>query len=267
MELLIKRILLFLLSATIFFVCCNKNDKVDKEDSPDFYELCFYFPKLPAKAVLNDVETAAVSYLQTFSPKGINVLSRKSTLSKSCWFLDKEPDFSENSAENTQNEVANYLLKAFFKKESSSLYGIKNSGKIIKKIYDETRFTDKLPAAENYDEGLSFKGWNTKMLYLSHYLENIGVKHSFGTDGGNGIILNIPADLQERWKIALFLYSSIDFENTVKPLPGDFALLTLCSNEKAEISVKKSGWNKTKIEKRYFSNRELQILQFLKKPH
>ena len=92
------------------------------------------------------------------------------------------------------------------------------------------------------------------MLYLSHYLENIGVKLSFGSDSGNGIILNIPADLQGRWKIALFLYSSIDFENTVKPLPGDFALLTLCSNEKAEISVKKSGWNKTEAGKTDIEN-------------
>lgn len=254
MELLIKRILLFLFLTTLFFVCCNKNEKVEKEDSPDFYELCFYFSKLPSNAVLNDVETAAESYSQTFSKSGICVLSRKSTLSKSCWFLDKEPDFSENSAENTQNEVANYLLKVFFKKESSSLYGMKNSGKIIRKIYDETHFADKLPAAENYEEGLSFKGWNTKMLYLSHYLENIGVKHSFGTDSGNGIVLNVPADLQGRWKIALFLYSSIDFENTVKPLPGDFAVLTLCSNEKAEVSVKKSGWNKTEAGKAGFGN-------------
>ena len=129
MELLIKRILLFLFITTIFFVCCNKNEKVEKEDSPDFYELCFYFSNLPSNAVLNDVETAAVSYSQTLSKNGINVLSRKSTLSKSCWFLDKEPDFSDDQAGNTQNEVANYLLKAFFKKESSSLYGIKNSGK------------------------------------------------------------------------------------------------------------------------------------------
>ena len=249
MELLIKRILFILFLAALFFVCCNKNEKVEKEDSPDFYELCFYFPKLPAKAVLNDIETAAVSYSGTLAESGINILSRKSTLSKSCWFLDKEPDFSADTAGNTQNEVANYLLKAFFKKESASLYGIKNSGKIIKKIYDERRLSDKLPAAETYDEGISFKGWNPKLLYLSHYLENIGVRHSLGTGSGNGIILNVQRDLQERWKIALFLYSSIDFENTVKPLPGDFAVFSLCSNEKAEVSVRKSGWNKTGIEK------------------
>ena len=254
MELLIKRFLIVFFSATLFFVCCSKNGKVEKEDSADFYELCFYFTKLPAKAVLSDVETAAENYSQALSKSGTSVLSRKSTLSKSCWFLDKEPDFSAGSAGNTQNDVANYLLKAFFKKESASLYGIKNSGKIIKKIHDETRFTDKLTIAGTYKEGLSFKGWNAKLIYLSHYLENIGVQHSFGTDNGNGIILNIPADLQGRWKIALFLYSSIDFENTVKPRPGDFAVFTLCGNEKAEVSVKKSGWNKTEIRKADIEN-------------
>lgn len=254
MELLIKRILFFLFLATLFFVCCSKNGKVEKEDSTDFYELCFYFSKLPSNAVLSDIEKAAETYSETFSKSGISVLSRKSTLSKSCWFLDKEPNISEISAGNTQNEVANYLLKAFFKKESASLYGIKNSGKTIKNIHDETRFTDKLPAAGTYEEGLSFKGWNAKMLYLSHYLDNIGVQHSFGTDSGNGIILNIPADIQERWKIALFLYSSIDFENTIKPVPGDFALFTLCGNEKAEVSVKKSGWNKTEAGKADIKN-------------
>ncbi len=254
MELLIKRILLFLLSTTLFFVCCSKNGKVEKEDSTDFYELCFYFSKLPSNAVLSDIEKAAESYSQMLSKNGISVLSSKSTLSKSCWFLDKEPDFSVDSAGNTQNEVANYLLKAFFKKESASLYGIKNSGKIIKKIYDETRFTDKLKAAETYEEGLSFKGWNAKMLYLSHYLENIGVKHSFGTDNGNGIILNVPADNQGRWKIALFLYSSIDFANTIKPVPGDFAIFALCGDEKAETGIKKSGWNKTSVTKNVSEN-------------
>ena len=254
MELLIKRILLFICLTTLFFVCCNKNEKVEKEDSPDFYELCFHFSKLPSNAALSDVEKAAENYSESLSKSGINVLSKKSTLLKSCWFLDKEPDFSTESAENMQNEVANYLLKAFFKKESASLYGMKNSGKIIKKIHDETRFTDKLPAAETIEEGLSFKGWNTKMLYLSHYLDNIGVRHSFGTDRGNGIILNVPADTPGRWKIALFLYSSIDFENTIKPVPGDFAILALCKDEKAEVSMKKRGWNKTSVTKNSSEN-------------
>ena len=249
MELLIKRILLFLSIAALFFVCCNKNEKVEKEDSPDFYELCFYFSNLPSNTVLSDVETAAESYSQVLSKSGIDILSRKSTLSKSCWFLNKEPEFSENSADNTQNEVANYLLKAFFKKESASLYGMKNSGKIIKKIFDEIPFSNKLPIAKTFEEGLSFKGSEARIIYLAHYLDNIDIKHSFGTDSGNGIILNVPADAQERWKIALFLYSSIDFESTIKPHPGDFALFASCRDEKAEISVKKSGWNDYEIEK------------------
>jgi len=247
MELLIKRTLLFICLTTLFFVCCNKSEKVEKEDSPDFYELCFYFSKLPAKTSLKDVETAAKTYSESLSKSGINVLSEKSTLLKSCWFLDNEPDFSAFTAVNTENEIADYLLKAFFNKDSSSIYGIKNSGKIIKKIHDETSFTGKLPVAETIEEGLSFKGWNTKMLYLSHYLDNIGVKISFGINQGNGLILNVPADNQGRWRIALFLYSSIDFENTIKPVPGDFAIFALCGDEKAEIGVKKRGWNKTSV--------------------
>ena len=260
MELLIKRTLLVLFCTALFFVCCNKSEKVEKEDSPDFYELCFYFSKLPAKADLSDVEAAAETYSESLSKSGINVLSKKPTPLKSCYFLDKEPDFSADSAGNTQNEVANYLLKAFFKKESASLYGVKNSKKIIKKIYDETSFTGKLPAAGTIEEGLSFKGWNAKMLYLSHYLDNIGVKNSFGINQGNGLILNIPADNQGRWKISLFLYSLIDFENTIKPVPGDFAIFALCGNEKAEVSVKKRGWNKTSVTKNGSENSRNAIL-------
>ena len=254
MELLIKRTLLFLFCAALFFVCCNKSEKVEKEDSHDFYELCFYFPKLPAKAALSDIEKAAENYSQALSKSGISVLSKKSTLMKSCYFLDKEPDFSPEPVENTQNEVAAYLLKAFFKKETASLYGIKNSGKIIKKLHDEIPFSAKLPAAETIEEGLSFKGWNAKMLYLSHYLDNIGVENSFGINQGNGLILNVPADNQGRWKIALFLYSAIDFEKTVKPIPGDFANFVLCGDVKAEVSVKKRGWNKTSVTKNVSEN-------------
>ena len=247
MELLIKRILFSLFCAALFFVCCNKNEKVEKEDSPDFYELCFYFPKLPAKAALSDVKTAAAGYSETLAKSGISVLSTESTLMKSCFFLDKEPDFSADPAGNTQNEVADYIKKAFFKRESASLYGIKNSGKIIKKIHDETRISDKLPAAETYEEGISFKGWNAKLLHLSRYLDNIGIKHSFGT--ADGINLNIPADIQGRWKIALFLLNTADFENSVKPRPGDFAVSAPCGEEKPVAEVKKTGWNKTSVTK------------------
>lgn len=255
MEQLIKRTLCLLFLAALFFVCCNKNAKVEKEDSPDFYELCFYFSKLPAKASLKDVETASKTFAATLSA---NVLSERATLLKSCFFLDKEPDLSADTAANTPNEVANYLLKAFFKKESASLYGIKNSGKITKKIYDETRFSGKLPAAETFEEGISFKGWNAKIPYLSRYLENIGIKHSFGT--ANGIVLNIPADIQGRWKIALFLYNSLDLANLVKPLPGDFAVLAQCGEEDSVVNVKKHGWNKTKVEKTVSGNGKSSII-------
>lgn len=249
MELLIKRILIFLFSATLFFVCCNKNGKVEKEDLPDFYELCFYFPKLPSNAVLSDIEKAAAAYSASLPENGINILSAGSTLMKSCWFLDKEPEIAQTQAGKTGNEVADYLLKAFFNQDASSLYGMKNSGKIIRKIRDEIPFSGKLPAVETFDEGLSFKGWDAEMPYFSHYLDNIGIKHSLGRDPENGLALNIPADIQGRWKIALFLYNSIDLENTARPRPGDFALRALCRDEKAGASVKKSGWSLAKAVK------------------
>ena len=257
MELLIKRTLLVLFCTTLFFVCCNKSEKVGKEDAPDFYELCFYFSKLPAKASLKDVETASKTFSRTLSA---NVLSENSTLSKSCYFLDKEPDFSADSAGNTQNEVANYLLKAFFKKESSSLYGVKNSGKIIKKLHDEIPFSAKLPAAETVEEGLEIKGTEAKIIYLSQYLENISVKHSFGKENEHRFALNIPADTQGRWKIALFLYNSLDFDKTAKPQPGDFALLALCDDRESAVSVKKSGWSRTEITREDSANSKNAIL-------
>ena len=249
MELLIKRILFFLFAATLFFVCCSQNEKVEKDDSPDFYELCFYFSKLPSSAALSDAETASKAFSRAVSESGLKVLNEKTTLQKSCYFLDKEPDFSAFSVKNTENEVADYLLKAFFKKEHSSLYGIKNSGKTIRKIYDEIKTSGKIPAAEAPEEGLEITGFDAKNLYFSHYLDNLEIKNSFGLNRENKISLNIPADIQGRWKTSLFLYNSLDFEKIAKPHPGDFAIFALCGDEKAETAVKKRGWDKTSVSK------------------
>ena len=243
MELLIKRILFFLFAATLFFVCCSQNEKVEKDDSPDFYELCFYFSKLPSSAVLSDAETASKTFSRAVSESGLKILNEKTTLQKSCYFLDKEPDFSAFSVKNKENEVANYLLKAFFKKEHSSLYGIKNSGKTIRKIYDEIKTSGKIPAAEAPEEGLEITGFDAKNIYFSHYLDNLEIKNSFGLNRENKISLNIPADIHGRWKTALFLYNSLDFEKIARPEPGDFAVLALCNDENSAVTVKKSGWN------------------------
>lgn len=246
MELLIKRTLLVLFCAALFFVCCNKSEKVEKEDSPDFYELCFHFSKLPAKASLKDVETASKTFSGTLSAK---VLSEKTTLFKSCRFLDKEPEFQGNFSGDTGNEAANYILKAFFNKESSSLYGIKNSGKIIKKIHDAVPLERKIPSAVTTGEGLEIKGRDAKIIRLSRYLDSLEIKNSLGSDRNTNFTLDVPADIQGRWKIALFLFSSLDLERVSKPQPGDFALLALCEDGKTTVSVKKSGWEKTKITK------------------
>ena len=244
MELLIKRILFFLFAATLFFVCCSQNEKVEKDDSPDFYELCFYFSKLPSNAALSDAEAASKTFSRTLSESGLKVLNEKSTLMKSCYFLDKEPDFSAFSVKNTENEVADYLLKAFFKKEHSSLYGIKNSGKTIRKIYDEIQITRKISAAEAPAEGLEITGFDAKTLYFSHYLDNLEIENSFGLNSENKISLNIPADIQGRWKTALFLYNSLDFKKIARPHPGDFAVLALCNDENSAVTVKKNDWQK-----------------------
>ena len=260
MELPVKKIVFFFFFATLFFVCCNKSEKVEKEDLPDFYELCFYFSKLPSNTVLSDVEKALKAFSHNLSENGVKVLSEKPELRKSCMFVDKEPEISGISAGKTQNEVADYLLKAFFKKEHASLCGIKNSGKIIKRIYGEIPFSAKLQEVETFEEGLSFKGCDTKIVYLARYLDNIGVEHSFGTDRENGLVLNIPSDIQKRWKIALFLYNSLDFEKNAKPQPGDFAVLSLCEDGNSKISAKKVGWKRTKVEKTEFENGKNTIL-------
>ena len=253
MELLIKRTLLVLFCAALFFVCCNKSEKVEKEDSNDFYELCFYFSKLPSKTSLQDVETASKTFSRTLSAK---VLNENSTLSKSCWFLDKEPEIPGDFSEDTGNEAANYILKAFFNKASSSLYGIKNSGKIIKKINDETTLSGKISSADKLDEGIEIKGRDERIVHLSRYLENLEIKNSLGVDSKPNFVLNIPADIQGRWKTALFLYNSLDFGKIAKLQPGDFALLAFCKDETSAVAVKKRGWNKAKVEKTAAENGE-----------
>ncbi len=249
MELLIKRTLLVLFCATLFFVCCNKSEKVEKEDSPDFYELCFYFSKLPSKTSPDDIKKASETFSGTLSESGTSVLDEKSSPAKSCYFLDKEPVFSADFSKNTGSEAADYLLNAFFNKEHSSLYGMKNSGKIIKKIIDEIPPERKIPAYKAVDEGLEIKGRDAKIIYLLRYLDSLEIKNSFGMDAGNELTLGIPADIQGRWKITLFLYNSLDFAKIAKPEPGDFAVFALCEDEPTAVTVKKSGWDKSGIEK------------------
>lgn len=249
MELLIKRTLLFLFCATLFFVCCNKSEKVEKEDLPDFYELCFYFPKLPANAAGSDVEAASKIYSAFLREHEINVLSAKPALLKSCFFTDKEPLLSGDYPKNSENKTAEYLLKAFFNKEHSSLYAMRNAGKTIKKIDDEIPLERKIPAAKTVEEGLEIRGSEAKIIRLSRYLDNLEIKNSFGLGSPNRLMLSVPADLNGRWRIALYLYDSFDFEKVMKPEPGDFALFALPDEEISEINVRKNGWIKENLTK------------------
>ncbi len=244
MELLIKRALFFLFCATLFFVCCNKSEKVEKEDQPDFYELCFYFSKLPSNAAGSDVEAAAKIYSAFLREHGINILSAKPSLLKSCFFTDKEPLISGDYSKTSENKTAEYILKAFFNKEHSSLYAMRNAGKTIKKIDDEIPPERKIPAAETLDEGLEITGSNAKIIYLSRYLENLEIKNHFGISGKNQLSLSVPADFQGRWRIVLHLYDSLDFGNIVKLEPGDFALFALSGEEILETNIRKNGWRK-----------------------
>ena len=249
MELLIKKILILLFCATLFFVCCNKSEKVEKEDLPDFYELCFYFPKLPANAAESDVEAASEIYSAFLREHEINVLSAKPALLKSCFFTDKEPVISGGYSKTSENKTAEYLLKAFFNKEHSSLYAMRNAGKTIKKIDDEIALERKIHAAKTVDEGLEIRGSEAKIIWLSRYLDNLEIKNHFGLGGGNKFMLSVPADLQGRWRIALYLYDSFDFEKVMKPEPGDFALFALSGEEISEINIMKKGWHKEIPEK------------------
>ena len=249
MELLIKRIVLVFFCATLFSVCCNKSEKVEKEDSPDFYELCFYFSKLPAKTAESDAETASEIYSAFLKDNGVAVLDKKPTLLKSCFFTDKEPVVSGGYPKNSDNGTAEYLLKAFFNREHSSLYAMRNAGRTIKKIYDEIALTRKISPAETAGEGLEISGFEAKIIYLSRYLNNLEIKNSFGLNREGGMSLVVPADLQGRWRIALFLYETLDFENIMKPEPGDFAVFALSGEYASETNIRKSGWRKENPEK------------------
>lgn len=244
MERLIKRILFILFLTTVFFVCCNKTEKVEKEDLPDFYELCFYFSKLPSNTAVSDVETASGIYSAFLEESGVAVLEKKSSLLKSCFFTDKEPVISGGYMKNSDSAAAEYLLKAFFNIEHSSLYAMKNAGRTIKKIGDEIPLERKIPVAETIEEGLEISGFEAKIIRISRYLDNLEIKNYFGLNREGRISLGVPADLQGRWRIALFLYETLDFENIMKPEPGDFAVFALSGEETSEIDIRKSGWRK-----------------------
>ncbi|MBO4699877.1 hypothetical protein J5690_09785 [bacterium] len=246
---MIKKTVFFILSLLLLAVCGCHSETVKTEYSCDFYELCFYFQKLPAGALQSDVEAASEIYSGYLSGGGIKVLGRKSTLLKSCWFLDREPDLSGFSAGNTENGVSEYILNASFKQGNASLYGVKNSGRTTQKIYDEIPLNKKIRPAETFESGAEVRGTAPKMLYFSRYLDNLDIKNSFGTDSENRLLLSVPEDSDGRWKIFLFLYDALDFENIFKPVPGDFAIISWLDENLSETTVRKSGWKKMKVEK------------------
>ena len=257
---MIKLILYFICFIFLFLSGCS-TENVKKDDSLDFYELCFYFSKTPSSTSLKDIESAAKIYREYLAEKGITVLNSKHTPAKSCIFTDKMPTFTDFQGKNEENKVVEYLTKAFFNEQNSSLYSIKQQGRIVKKINDTISVSQKLSEVETISDGIEIIGFLSRTLYLANYLDNLKIENSLGINSNKEMQINIPRDFQEKWKIALFLYNTLNLDEKTDLLPGDFAISVLCEEKNGRQIVKKEGWKLEKAEK-YESQNGKNILKF-----
>lgn len=236
--------IVLILFAILLPGCHNEQDR--KEETPEFFELCFYFKQLPQGTSISDTAEVSAVYERKLTEKGIAVLKTRNELHKACYFTGSMPQEAAVSLSDTGNSRAGYILTAFFNKDNSTVYGIKSPGKIVRKFNDGIPLSSKLPAAGSNSDGITIKGGHKKTIRLARYLEGLQIKNELSYKG-NELVLNIPADDSDRWKAALFFYNGLDLEALSPFVPGDFAVLSQFSEDPAEITVRSNNWIKIPV--------------------
>jgi len=236
--------LLFLL----LFSGCGGSKHLKKTEIPEysFYELCFYFPRVPEGTKRTDVEEASLIYAEHLENRGTTVFKRRSYNSSSCFFIDNVPDFSK-PVKMTSNNISQYLLNAYFEKETSSLFGIDLVHNRFDMIHAELSQKSFLPIFFPIEEGLFLRGESATIVFLARYLEVLDIKHQFGVDDSGRLIINLENDDENRWMMVPFLYDSIDLGRIVSPKPGDYSILSECKEKNTTVSIVVPPWEKTEV--------------------
>lgn len=232
----------------LIFAVSGCSEAVVKKDqiSVSFYELCFNFPKMPENSTLEDVTEASEIYTGHLNKKGITVLKKRSSKESVCYFIDSITDFSTPQTQ-TSNNIADYLLKAYFKKKNSSLFGIKQQGRSFFKVHDFVPMNRKLPLHVEKNEGMVFTGLDRKILFLARYLEALEIPNIFGLNEVGRMIVEIGADRSDRWKMLPFLFEALDLESLISPVPGDYAIINNCNISKIDMKLNVQGWELSPI--------------------
>ncbi|HSW60492.1 MAG TPA: hypothetical protein VLJ60_06805, partial [bacterium] len=209
---------------------------------PGFYEMCFNFPKLPENTNENDVKTASAAYEDHLNRNGITVLKRRHTGDSVCYFTDSIKDLSLPRME-LENNISQYLLTAYFNREHSSVYGVFPGKMRSEKIVDNIPFLRKLPIYIEKQEGLVISGTNTKMLFAARYLDVLEIGNEFGFNDKGRMVINVKPDESDRWKMIPFLFDLLNLYDFVSLLPGDYAVLNDCRDEKVSLKLSIPSWD------------------------
>lgn len=236
------RLLLPLIFFSIAFLsACASEIISDKPGKISFYELCFYFLKVPSETSENDIQVASDHYTEHLKKNGITVLKKKLKSNAVCYFVDKQPEYTKPE-EELQNNVSQYLMNSFFNKENSSLHAIISGLKGSYVISDDIFLSSKLPKYMEINEGLSLTGTNKRLLIISRYLEILKIEHQFGLNESGSLIINVGPDSSARWMMVPFLYNALNVDDFITLLPGDFAVLKHCRDDKITSKIKIPSW-------------------------
>jgi len=211
-----------------------------------FYELCFHFSKLPENTGDKDVLEAAQIYGGIIEKSGHSVLKKNVSQKSVCYFIDSIPRLDTFRAEAKSN-IAQYLLNAFFNKDNASLYAVSVNRKYVYRKFDNIKKSQKLPIYMKVENGLVLTGTDRKMLYAARYLEMLKIEHQFGYNEKGEMIINVSSDSSKRWMMVPFLYSSLDLDDFVSLLPGDYAILSYCRKKETDVEFRVPSWEHSKV--------------------
>ena len=234
--------------------CAKENVKANTEKrntASDFFELCVYFERLPQNAKISDIEEVASRLEAGMSSSGNTVLKRELSKSKICFFTKEQPYseiFASVSADNAGN-VAKYLISAYLSTDNASLYRINGDSGNVERLYDQIPLLGKLPQNREASSGIVFKGTTSRILYAADYFKRLGFIDEFGLDAEGGLIFTIEEDLLGKWREALFLFDTLDFEKMIQPRPGDYAILQSLGETRESVKIKSSDWEKIEAER------------------
>ena len=232
---------IFMVFILIFLSGCGSTQAKRQTVPVGFYELCFNFSKLPENTGYKDLKEAADIYAGNIEKSGYNVLKKNVTRGSACYFIDNIPGFRPVN-EKPRSNIAQYLLNAFFNKENASLYAVSENRKSAVRKFDNIGRQQKLPIYMKVENGVILTGSNCKMLYAARYLEMLKIDHQFGYNEKGEMIINVSSDSSERWMMVPFLYSSLDLDEFVSLLPGDYAILSSCRANETEVEFRIPSW-------------------------